>query len=642
MQGNVHTGTSRNLPPSTLWTPEEWQKITAELHARNPGVKYQNFLVCPFNPLELEEAAEAVLPQERHRLIEDFAEVRGYLFDACQRYYADAHMPKSPKFVSKMPPLRAAEPKESKGGYKSVTWKPHEWETVTKELYANFPYLFDDALNAFGAGHFRVAQSALPPDRHRPLKHRKDMAEMLWKTWLDHGERLKNELQEKRQAVQFGKSIVVQPVEKHSDNDNPMALAVHKAFKEPPKEKPPVKVSQKVEKLAPVKEAKAPATPVRPKRIDWDKEDWMKVARALVQLDTVNHYLGNPNPNIPLRDVKKAQGLALPIEKHRPLNANGGLAPKLIPCFDIIRKEREELEKATHIEAAPPVVQHAAYVEKPLPQQEEKITVETPLGAVVVDQQTGESVSLHDFVHRETAAPAPAPTDFVSALAQAAAPVLNVVLERLAGIIAPQVAGALLPEIIKAMPQPVVVPMAPAHIAEPAPSVDYAAIRTIVRSIEATVSAKVESSFQAHLRTMESKLEAQIKAIKPVFVAPTPDVAPSLKESPVAPSMALEEPVKEKAKLPKITLIGPLGAQKADLERAYPQLNLCFIESGKGIREGANNCELFIVNQKNCNSSMRDDVKRYVPKTILETVHGGVSSMKFLIDEWLKNHPQPA
>lgn len=653
---NVAQGSSvRSNPP---WNGEEWLQIATQLKRSHPERHFISYRSTPFSCIEVEEAAEAVLASSRHRAVSHFDDIRADLFSAFKQASNTIQAP-----VKEVPKARSSP-------QRVVKWSPEEWELIVKELYACHPELFDrpqDLITQFSAHHFRRAQLALNTDRHRELKHREDVAQQFLKVWLDHGDRLKAELLEKRKVKEFSNAIIPGPLHSAANEQKQMSAAIQKAFEAP--DKPVKEASKKYATAKPIR-AKKPrkakeVRPVVPANVKGkhkrNNEYWRAMALTLIAQHPKLDLLDTDVPvRFSISDLTKAQK-AVPAEMHRKTMYPYLLMPELNEEFKLLKSERDavdvdeiaeeammqeeesrdEVQEIAQKETNPSkqadarsaeAYQHKAYVEtlqsvEAAPMAEALGGQKTPY-VQALEQKTAELVQLKK---------AEEPQSFGAALIAASAPLLNVIMGKLASMIVPELTKALMPEITKAIVPEITAAIGPAILQQirPALNANNLLIHDIICQEVAVGVSKIPMPKEV-IKVVEKVVERTVHV-------PMPSVSMSAREAQQAPIEALTGPVvvpkvqvEETPRLPVIAVIGPMGNQKTDLERSYPNIAFIFIQGGHGIKEAAKKAGLWVVSTKHNPRQVSTQIKANVNRDLVFYVDGGTSAFKREIDRWIK------
>lgn len=117
----------------------------------------------------------------------------------------------------------------------------------------------------------------------------------------------------------------------------------------------------------------------------------------------------------------------------------------------------------------------------------------------------------------------------------------------------------------------------------------------------------------------------------------------SMPSAPVEAAPVVRQPIikpPEVPRKPKIVVLGPLGKQKEEIERAFPDYRFAFIEHGHGVKEAGESCVLFIAVVTHTNSSMKQSIKSHVPSEKVRYVNGGTSAVKRQISAWIASIAQ--
>lgn len=391
-----------NGPVRVDWQNEEWTLIADELKRLYPSRSNLAYYRFAYSTIEIEDAAEAVLPQHRHRAIESFESVKRPLFEAFQRM-----LPTSKPLLCVVPETVRTD------GH--IVWKPEEWEAVASEIYT----LDNDAFNNSGAkiGMKIVlqAQQILAVNRRRNFKQVVGFRSQILKTW-EHMQAAKHDAPEPV-IVDFPSGPIMEPTKKRNDDNNALATAMHDAFK-----------------AVPENDKK------RKQRVDWTPAEWLDIAREMRRQNPHVNFFASKFHIIDLPAIRDAQREVLELNRRRTLMGTKGLQEPLVKAFAAL------LEEVNRENSAPPV---AEVVAEPVAE------MGTEVGVKGIAAVAARPVS--SFLAPETIAG----NTLNAALLNAAAPLLNLLVSELATRLAPSLVQMMLPELLKALntaPAPVLTP----------------------------------------------------------------------------------------------------------------------------------------------------------------------------------------
>jgi hypothetical protein len=341
---------------------------------------------------------------------------------------------------------------------------------------------------------------------------------------------------------------------------------------------------------------KAPALTIKPrkKHVSWSPQEWLAVAREMHRQNPHANYFSSQFFKMDLPALRDAQRVALIFERRKALKNSDGLREPLIEAFKTLRyelthevdaqiaKEAEELKATQTEEIAPAVI-----VEEPAAAP---VIAETP--SPVIAGKVPEVALLSNLEQ----------VNFMGGLLNAAAPLAQFLVSQAASQMAPAIIAAIMPELKKQM-------------------------GTMMQdAIQAAQNA-------VGVRIIEKEVVTHKTATAAPVAAPVASVAVAVPQ--VKPVHELALPV-EKPKKPLIAILGPQGAQKAAIERDFPDYRFTFIEHGHGIKEAAAKAELFICAVANAPQALKHQIKEHLDPAIVRYLqNGGVSSIKRQINVWL-------
>lgn len=299
-----------------VWEDEEWDLVASELKRQNPRRQTDNFNRLDFTTMEVEDAAEMVLGQERQRSYDSLNPIRRNLFDAFQR-------------IKKNGPQ--ATPKIEEGNVNSngvVSWSVAEYQAIMNELYRLSPTNFDNRCKLVNIAMMRRAMEILEPHRRRKFKQLVTFRETLTRMWeKDQAAKIS---QPKLAKVEFTKGVIAEPAPKKSDGYNAVASAMHNAFQNPSVEKKGSKP--------------------RKAHVTWSPSDWVLLAREMRRQNPHINFFASKFVIIDLPALRDAQRNIFPIEHRRALSGTQGLQAHLVDAFRTLRiqldNEREVEDRA--------------------------------------------------------------------------------------------------------------------------------------------------------------------------------------------------------------------------------------------------------------------------------------------------------
>lgn len=604
-----------------LWTPDEFSLIAKELKERFPKKGYASFYSLSFTPDQVEEAAEAVLPQHRHKSVMDYLDIRRPMFDAFTKLASPG---------VKAPSLSVVPGSFDVDG--RIKWSIQEWEAVILELHEICPEAFANGLKTVTIFHVRQAMEVLEIPRRRQFKQIVGFREQALRIWQDLPEEIKDPSKQDRAIVDFASGPVMAPPLTSKTNQHPMAAALQKAFTEPPKQKIQV-ITEKPRK----------------KRVSWTDEQWLQIAREMHRQDPFSNLLTSSFSRIDLAAIRAAQSKIFTWENHKALKNSDGLREPLLAAFATLKAEIEDkptrASDEVEVKTAPadpyegltPAqrrTKKASEARQALPPERRKeiarkgaetrwknavaaraaarVKPEEPIQAEVVQAKP-------EPVQEAKPAPfVPLPANemaFFGKVLNAAVPLMNVLIDEAVARLAPSLIAGLLPQLEK----------------------------TLGGIVERAVADKVPKFsipvFTAPTATipMDSYNQDIQNEINAAEVTPEPAQQPTVNASGPLSKAELAQHLpqpKEKLKKPKIALVMPTGQQREQMRVAFPEYEFVFIDHGKGIKEAAQSCVLFVALNAYVNEANRTSIKTHVPTEKLKYVEGGISSLKRQINVW--------
>lgn len=438
-----------------FWENEEWDLVAAELKRQNPRRETNSFPKLDFTSLEVEDAAEMVLEQDRQRAYDNFNIIRRPLFDAFQR------LKTSRPVASKIP-----EGTIDKGG--RVHWSADEYQAIIDRLYRMNPDYVNDGFKLVTKPVINKAMEIFEPHRRRSFTQVVSLHEKLQKYFLLRPPVVSNG--PKLVKKEFTTGVIAEPPVKKSDGYHAVATALHQAFQAP------VVAKQEPKKRKPY--------------VSWSRSDWVLLAREMRRQNPHINFFASKFATIDLPAVREAQRVVFPLEHRKVLMGSQGLQIPLVDAFKALRieldKEREEEDRAKLAEKTPAVVEVAPVevVAEAAPEQVIEVAKVVPPKPTFQVGQVGET---HFVMTREVHTEPE--VDFIAAITNAAVPLISLLISE----ITKNVTAALIPELTKAIasalegvktapvpvygtaapiaaPVPEVVAMAP--VVAPAPVVD--------------------------------------------------------------------------------------------------------------------------------------------------------------------------
>lgn len=375
------------------WEDKDWDLLAAELKRQHPKRITSSTSRFEFTTMELEDAAEVVIPQERQRSFQSFDDVRRPLFYAFERMKPDA------KKV-----VQVHEGKSDVNG--RIHWSPEEWEAVALELERMIPGVFERRCNGVGIVQVNAAQAILPVHRRRIFGQVVGFRASILKIWENVQAARKD--QAPPAIVDFPSGPVMEPPSRKSDDNSAIATAIHKAFQAGPTEKK-----------------------ARKTKVYWTPEEWLAIAREMRRQNPHYNFFASKFNIIDLAGIRDAQREVLPISRRKVLAGQKGLQEPLVNAFKMLL---EEVSKEN---------------------EERKQTVEPAVSDLLEEvadpiDKIAEVVKVADF---QTPAPivSTAPSDFLSRVTQAAVPLMDVLVSEVVKRLLPELSAQLMPELTKSI-----------------------------------------------------------------------------------------------------------------------------------------------------------------------------------------------
>lgn len=423
------------------WENEEWDLVAAELKRQNPRRETNSFPKLDFTSLEVEDAAEMVLEQDRQRAYDNFNIIRGPLFDAFQRLK-----------ISRPVPAKIPEGIIDKGG--RVHWSAEEYQAIIDRLYRMNPAYVNDGFKLVNKVVINKAMEIFEPHRRRSFTQVVSLHEKLQQYFLLRPPVVSNG--PKLVKKEFTTGVITEPPIKKSDGYHAVATALHEAFQAP------VVAKQEPKKRKPY--------------VSWSPADWVLLAREMRRQNPHINFFASKFSTIDLPALREAQRAAFPLEHRKSISNSLGLQGPLVDAFKALRieldKEREEEDWAKLAEKTPAVVEVAPVevVAEVVPEPVIEVAKIVPPKPTFQVGQVGDThfVMTHE-VHTEPE------VDFIAAITNAAVPLMSLLISE----ITKNVTSALLPKLtlaitsalegIKTPPVPVYGTAAP--VAPPVPEV---------------------------------------------------------------------------------------------------------------------------------------------------------------------------
>lgn len=403
--------------PSTVnrvdWDDKEWSLVAQELKRQHPS-RAERYYDFAYTTMEVEDAAEQVLPQERHRAIDSFELIKRPLFNAFELL-----KPGNKPVLSVVPgPVR-------NDGH--IVWSPEEWEVVVAEIHEIDPACFDNQCHTLNMLTVMRAQQVLAVHRRRNFKQLVSFRPQVFKTWEQMKVTKANEPPPVIVDFPSGPIMEPKPTKKHAESA--LATAMHEAFQASPQE----------EKQ-------------RKPYVSWKPEEELAIAREMRRQNPHINFFASKFHIIDLPAIRDAQREALPLERRKALKNSTGLQPFLVRAFAALLEEvnRENAGLLPNVkvsQASLEVVPEPILVSAPLPAE---VVAEAPIQAPqpvqtnvaeVYAKHEPLTVSLRDAQENT----------FAAALLNAVTPLVNFMFAELSARLAPEIAKLMLPEIVKAL-----------------------------------------------------------------------------------------------------------------------------------------------------------------------------------------------
>lgn len=547
----IGMNTHKNSPIIT-WNDDELELIATELKRQNPSRLTDSYFRFEFTTMEVEDAAEAILPQERHRAVESFDDIRRSLFNAFERLkMGHKVVPSNHKF------------KEHPSGH--IFWEPSEWEDVIAEMLRIKPDLPESEFQGLSMAVVNAANLVLPIPRRRHFKQLvafRPQCHKMHQQIQAHKKDLPPPI-----VVEFKSGPIMEPEATKKDHQSVLATAMHKAFQAAPEEE-------------------------KKKRqyISWSNQEWREVATEMCRQNPHADFFRNSFSVIDLAALRDAQREVLPLERRRPLKNTTGLQPQLVAAFKALSDERSHAQVYEEPVAQPAMANIETVYDKFTPGFEVK-----PTEHLQTVQEQHVTVTVEQIPAVQPAPAIAVSGDFLTRLSTAAMPMMGVIVAELAKQLAPEVAKIMAPELAKLVSADVIAAM----FERTQPLTNLPNPGTAIYGGASQAAVKVEEA-----RPTRSQLAALMEVPAP------------------------------KVKKPKIALLGPMGSQKHELELAYPDLEIIFIEQGHGIKEACRNSEFFIASNKHAPAGIRNQIKKFSKSDCMRYVEGSISSFKHQIDIW--------
>lgn len=397
-----------NNPVRVDWDSAEWSLVAEELKRLHPSKFNLSYYRFSYSTIDIEDAAEAVLPQHRHRAIDSFDAIKRPLFEAFQRM-----LPSTKPQLSVVP--------ESFRSDGHIVWKPEEWEGIATELLSLNPAIFENSGIYIGMKIVNEAQLILGVNRRRNFKQLVSFRAQILKTW-EQMQAAKRDAPEPV-IVDFPSGPIMEPAKTKADDSNALATAMHDAFKAVPED-----------------EKK------RKQRVDWTASEWLDIAREMRRQNPHVNFFASKFHNIDLPAIRDAQRNVLEQNRRRTLSATKGMQDPLIKAFAALLAEVNRENSAVKEE-----------------EQVAEITVETlpktPETGEIGEAGKPEAVAEQLAVSKVWAPATVAENTFNGAILNAAAPLISLLVSELTARLAPTIAQLMLPELLKAInaaPKPVI------------------------------------------------------------------------------------------------------------------------------------------------------------------------------------------
>lgn len=367
------------------WSDREWDMLAIELKRQHPKRMESSAFRLDFTTLELEDAAEAVIPQHLQRSFASFDEVRRPLFNAFERLKPNA------KNV-----VHVSEGATRKDG--AIYWSPKEWEAIAHELESMMPGVFDRRCNGVGIKEVNAAQRILPINRRRIFKQVVGFRASILKTW-EHILAARKDLAP-AVIVDFPSGPIMEPPPRKADDNSAIATAIHKAFQAGPTAKKP-----------------------RKSKVHWTAEEWLILAKEMRRQNPHYDFFNAKFHLVDLAAVREAQRQALPLLRRRNITTGKNLGEPLVAAFKALADELKQEEEAA-IDLAP--AEEIAEVQDKQPEPE-------PLPVATV-------IPLENR-------PIQAVQEFSALVSQTAQPLMELLVSEIVKRLLPELTAKLVPEI---------------------------------------------------------------------------------------------------------------------------------------------------------------------------------------------------
>lgn len=576
------------------WTDDEWDLIGAELFRQYPDRCTTHYNNLSFSVLEVEEAMEAVLPQGRHHSITAFT-MKALIFNALKRIGV-----KQEKGITSAKPAPVTKPKISS----QISWKPDEWELLVLELHRLSPTSFGKRLADVGPALIRKVIDVLPFERRRLIYESARFTVPALRVWDDLPAEVKNPALQERAIVDFQSGPIMAPPKVKEDAKSSMATALHRAFETPEKvakKVPPIVQKQRIAKKT---------------KVFWKDHELVQVAREMVDRRPGMDYFNDTFDTVDLPFLRSVQQI-FPVERQKLIVSNISMKFVLIRAFELLRKqlddEAEAVKKAQE--------QNNAILLEIAKQAD----VQRPPFSIFQTNQSAHFEPTKPIVEAEQAPIQVQASDFMARVQTAAQPLMSVLVGELAKHLAPEIAKLLMPEFTKAVTSAIDAALAKS---EPAPAY--------------YVRPPYWPDQQSEAHSLYSAPQAE--RYPQHFDAPQPTIVNAPKEPVLKTDMAgeIEDAIQRataaRPKRHKIVVLGPAGKQKQELERGFLEFEFVFIEHGKGIKQAAQDCVLFLVFNNHLTTPVKAHLKEYVPRDKVKYLDGGLSAMKREINVWKALH----
>lgn len=535
-----------NMPSE--WTEEEWDNVALELRKRFPARKFNNYFRDVFSLEEFEDAAETVISQERQRSFDSLFEVRRPLFQAFLRINDEVK-----STAQKIIPVG----KTKDGGV--IVWGQAEWEAVVLEFHERNPDAFSQRLAGATLAQINKAVRVLDFSRQRYFNVIEQFRGTALRTWDALPPEVRNPLLQDRPIIEFPNGPIMAPPKRKNDDTSAIATAVQKAFSEGIK-----------------------TTSGRKPPVHWNGTEWLLIAREMHRQDPLGNLLRSTFPRLDLGAIKAAQRKILPRERHRALKNPNGIKPQLIAAFAHLK---EEIESGRKENDPPTAVQPTSIAVDGEREFADISATQEPLAIRPANPSAA--------APQVSIAATSTEMDFYGKLLNAAAPLLNLLVDEVAKRLAPSLIQACLPAM-------------------------ESAIKEVMRN---AVPVAVSSNPVAPAVEMGIQGGAYYRAEPP---------GPLSKQE---LAQYLPTPTEKPKKL-KIAVLMPFGQQQKYILDAYPEYEFVFIEHGEGIEAAGRECVLFVALESYMTPTARKKIKAHVPVEKLKHTDGGISAIKRVINIW--------